>query len=78
MKTQSTLITARPPATAAIILRIPNPRPPPIAERASEAAGPARFDPQANLDDSAQFRADLLRRYKAPYTLAWRHGGLNE
>jgi hypothetical protein len=55
-----------------------NLRPPTIPERASEAAGPAHFDPQANLEDSGQFRADILRRYEAPFTLAWRHGGLND
>jgi hypothetical protein len=57
---------------------MPNPRPPTIPERSSEAAGAAHFDSQAKPDDSAQFRADILRRYEAPFTLAWRHGGLNE
>lgn len=43
---------------------------PAIPEAASEAAGAAHSDPPANPDDSAQFRAGILRRYEAPFKSA--------
>jgi hypothetical protein len=54
-----------------------NPGPPTIQECASEAAGAARLDPQANLNESEQYRADIIRRYEAPFPFEERHGRLN-
>jgi hypothetical protein len=46
------------------------PRPTAVPERGSEAPGAAHSDRQAKLDASAQFRADMHRRYVAPLTPA--------
>jgi hypothetical protein len=54
-----------------------NRQPPTALKHASDAAGAAEFDPQTNLADSEQFRADILRRYDAPFALASPHGGLS-
>lgn len=78
MNTQTTLETVRTQTTAVMILAAANPPPLPIPERASTATKAAHFDPHAKPDNSAQFRADLLRRYDAPFALAWGHGGLND
>ena len=51
---------------------------PTIPGPACEAAGAAHADPQGNPDDSAQFRAEVLRRYEAPFKSAWPQDGLNE
>jgi hypothetical protein len=52
--------------------------PPTIPERTFGAAGAARFPPQANPDDSAQFGEPMFRRGEASFPLSWRHGGLND
>jgi hypothetical protein len=51
---------------------------PAIPEPAPEAAGAAHSDPQANLGDSAQFRAGILRRYDAPFKSSWPQDRLHE
>jgi hypothetical protein len=78
MNTQTALQTVRPQAGAALIPGTPNPRAPAIPERAAAATKAARLDPQAKPDDSAQFRAEMLRRAEAPFPPAWGHGGLND
>jgi hypothetical protein len=52
--------------------------PPDHLDGFSQAVAPAPADLEALLEDSAKFRADLLRRYNAPYPDSWRHGGLND
>jgi len=78
MKAQTTLQTAKTQAMPAMVPVPPIPRPPAIPERAPAASKAARFDPKAKPADSAQFRADLIRRCEAPFTPAWGHGGLND
>jgi hypothetical protein len=79
MNTQMTLKTVKSLTPVAIILGTPNLRPPTILERAPAAGGAVHSDPQANLDDSTQFREDILRRYEAPFRFeGWLHSGLND
>ena len=78
MKAHTTLTTTPPPATVRTILGTANPRPPTGEPRGAAAPGAARSAPQSGLDDSALFREEIYQRSTAPYTLAWRHGGLNE
>ncbi len=56
---------------------IRNPAPLVAPETVSASAGGSNLDPKTNRDDSVQFRAELLRRYDAPYTLAPAHGGVS-
>jgi len=42
-------------------------RPPMAPEPASETTQAADSGPQANLDNSAQFRANMRRRYEVPF-----------
>jgi hypothetical protein len=58
--------------TAATVALNPRPPTPP------EEVAPAQSDPAATQDASAQFRADMLLRQKAPLAISWRHGGLND
>jgi hypothetical protein len=78
MKSQTTLVTVKTHTPPAMLPVPPMPRPPAALERASAPSKAARLDPKAKPDDSAQFRADMLRRSQAPLTPAWGHGGLND
>ncbi len=78
MKAQTTLEILKPQTPPAMLPVPPMPRPLAALERASAPSKAARLDPQAKPDDSAQFRADMLRRSQAPLTPAWGHGGLND
>jgi hypothetical protein len=76
MKAHTTLETVRPKNPLAAVP--PKPLSPAITERSPAASKAARLDTTAKPDDSAQFRADMLRRREEPFDLAWGHGGLND
>jgi hypothetical protein len=78
MNAHTTLETVSPAVTVAMILDRANSRLPAILKRAAESSKAAHSAPEADPDHAAQFREDILRRYKAPYPFPWRHGGLND
>ena len=78
MKAHTTLETVIPTAAVAMILGRANSPLPTLLKRAAESSKAAHSAPEADLDDSAQFREDILRRDEAPYSFPWRHGGLND
>jgi hypothetical protein len=78
MKTETTLETVKPKTLPVIATVPPLPRPPATDERAPASSKATRLDPQAKPEESAKFRADMIRRSEAPFTPAWRHNGLND
>jgi hypothetical protein len=78
MKKQRPVTAMRRRAKAPAIL--PAIEPPPATNPVATAAdnGPQRLDTNTNRNDSDKFRAEILRRYDAPYSPPWQHGGLNE
>jgi hypothetical protein len=73
-----TLETAIPTATVAMILGGASRVPPTILERSAESPKAAHSALEADPDNSAQFREDILRRYETSYPFPWHHGGLND
>jgi hypothetical protein len=77
MKKQRPVTAMKRRPHAPIIPGALEPLPPTNPEHAADS-GPTRLNANANQEDSAKFRAEILRRYDAPFTPAWQHGGLNE
>ncbi len=78
MQACKTITTVLPPAAVVLVVSGAKPEPLAVVER---PAGTPRAEASATRavpDDSADYRADLLRRYESPFDLGWRHGGLNE
>ena len=73
MKAHTTILEpVRPQATLGMIPGISAPPPPAILKRASESPKAAHADPQALLEDSANFREDIRRRHETPFRISLR------
>ena len=83
MQASKTITTVLPPPDVALIVSTSNQEPPAVLERSATAP---RLDGDGSAmrvvqDDSANYRADMLRRYESPFDMGdmgWHHGGLNE
>ena len=78
MKEHTTLKTAGPTATDAIILDKAASLPTAVLQRASEATIPVHFAPQAEAVATALWRGAEIQPYDSAIRCAWRHGGLND